>query len=201
MNVEERSLRCPTQKEISILPAVYSSADLAPRWSPDGVTVGYLAPGANGLSLWLVDPNGHMERPQLSGIRSFDWYQDSRIILCTRSLRDETDSMEMCAIDLNTGKETILIKGPCTELTVAPDGRAVAYNRAVSHFDMDLHVLRLVPPAAPGGLPSRLGEPEQLTDGQGIWHTHIGGWSPDSKEIIYTRTTVAGDIYVVENIR
>jgi Tol biopolymer transport system component len=193
-----------TQKDIKLQPAVYASADLAPRWSPDGRTIGYLAPGEKGLSLWLVDPNGHEEGPRLSGVRSFDWYRDSRrihrrIILCTRASTDGSDSMEMCAVDLDTGQESILIDGLYTELIAAPDGKAVAYSSAVSHFDMDLYRLQLVPPASPGGLPSRLGQQEQLTDGKGLWHVHIGGWSPDSKEIAYTRTTVAGDIHVVEN--
>jgi Tol biopolymer transport system component/tRNA A-37 threonylcarbamoyl transferase component Bud32 len=199
MSAEGGNLHRLTQEDISLLPAGYGSADLAPRWSPDGRAIGYLAPSEKGLSLWLVDPNGQMQGPRLSGVRSFDWYRDSRKILCTRASTDGTDSMEMCAIDLDTGQEAILIEGSHTELIAAPDGRAVAYNRAVSHFDMDLYLLHLVPPASPGGLPSRLGEPEQLTEGQGIWHVHIGGWSPDSKGIVYTRVTPAGDIYVVEN--
>jgi Tol biopolymer transport system component len=198
LNAEGGGLRRLTQEDISLLPAGYGSADLAPRWSPDGRAIGYLASSENGPSLWLVDPNGHMEGPRLSGVRSFDWYRDSRIILCTRASTDGTDSMEMCAVDLDTGREVILIGGSHSELIAAPDGRAVAYCSAVSHFDMDLYLSRLVPPASPGELPSRLGEPEQLTEGQGIWHVHVGGWSPDSKEIIYTRVTVAGDIYVVE---
>jgi Tol biopolymer transport system component len=199
VSAEGDSLRRLTQEGLPLLPAAYASADLAPRWSPDGRAIGYLAPSEKGLSLWLVDPNGRMEGPRLSGVQSFDWYCDSRKILCTRDSTDGTNSMEMCAIDLETGQESILIEGSHTELIAAPDGRAVAYCSAVSHFDMDLYLLRLVPPASPGGLPSRLGEPEKLTEGQGGWHVHTGGWSPDSKEIVYTRTTVGGDIYVVEN--
>ncbi|MCP4262555.1 MAG: protein kinase [Planctomycetes bacterium] len=198
MSAEGGSIQRLTQ-DISLLPAAYASADLAPRWSPDGRVIGCLAPSEKGLSLWLVDPNGHMEGPRLSGVRSFDWYRDSRKILCTRASTSGTDSMEMCAIDLDTGQEAILIEGSHTELIAAPDGRAVAYSRAVSHFDMDLYLLRLVPPASPSELPYRLGEPEQLTEGQGVWHVHISGWSPDSKEIVYTRTTAEGDIYVLEN--
>ena len=198
MSGEGGSLRRLTE-DISLLPAGYNSADLAPRWSPDGRAIGFLAPSEKGPSLWLVNPNGHMEGSRLSGVQSFNWYRDSRTILCTRASTDGTDSVEMCAIDLETGQEAILIEGSHTELIAAPDGRAVAYCSAVSHFNMNLYLLRLVPPASPGGLPSRLGEPEQLTEGQGVWHVHIGGWSPDSKEIVYTRTTGAGDIYVVEN--
>lgn len=199
MSAEGGSLRRLTQESIPLLTAAYASADLAPRWSPDGRTIGYLAPSEKGSSLWLVDPDGHMEGPRLFGVRSFDWYRDSRTILCTRASTHGTNSLEMCAINLDTGQEAILIEGSHTALIAAPDGRAVAYCSAVSHFDMDLYLLRLVPPASPGGLPSRLGDPEQLTEGHGVWHVHIGGWSPDSGEIIYTRTTVAGDIYVVEN--
>ncbi|MHC4687582.1 MAG: TolB family protein [Planctomycetota bacterium] len=132
MSAEGGSLRRLTQEDTSLLPAGYNSADLAPRWSPDGRIIGYLAPSEKGPSLWLVDPNGHMERPRLSGVQSFNWYRDSRRILCTRASTDGTNSMEMCAIDLETGQETILIEGSHTELIAAPNGRAVAYNTCLS---------------------------------------------------------------------
>ena len=38
-----------------------------------------------------------------------------------------------------------------------------------------------------------------LRTGQdGDYHVHNGGWSPDGREIVYTRDLDAGDIYVIE---
>jgi len=63
---------------------------------------------------------------------------------------------------------------------------------------MNLHVLRLEPPATGNGLPRAIGEPEAITHGEGQWHVHNGGWSPDSKQVIYTRDTDTGDIYLLK---
>ena len=53
----------------------------------------------------------------------------------------------------------------------------------------------LEPPADPDGLPRAMGEPEYVARSQGTWHVHNGGWSPDSKSLVYTRDTDHGDIY------
>ena len=85
---------------------------------------------------------------------------------------------------------------PHTEISVAPDGSAVTFCSALSHYDMKLHLLRLEPPDAAGGLPKAAGKPEKLTHG-GPWHIHNGGWSPDSRTLIYTRDTDYSDILEV----
>jgi len=60
-------------------------------------------------------------------------------------------------------------------------------------------VLRLTPPSAPGELPEPAGPPKRITNGQGLWRVHNGGWSPDAQRLVYTRETLQGDIYVIEN--
>jgi serine/threonine protein kinase len=53
-------------------------------------------------------------------------------------------------------------------------------------------------PYSPTGLPAAVGPPRAITHGDGQWHVHNGGWSPDSKRVIYTRDTDTGDVYLLE---
>ena len=65
---------------------------------------------------------------------------------------------------------------------------------------MGLAVLRLELPLDLHGLPRALGEPEYLVQSHGTWHIHNGGWSPDSKSIVYTQDKDYSDIYeLLEN--
>ena len=99
------------------------------------------------------------------------------------------------AVDLETGQEQVLYVGPLMEMDVAPDGSAVAFCYGRGHMGMGLAVLRLEPPAEPDGLPRAMGEPELVVRAEGTWHVHNGGWSPDSKSLVYTQDTDYGDIY------
>jgi hypothetical protein len=56
-------------------------------------------------------------------------------------------------------------------------------------------VLKLEPPSEHDGLPRVVGEPEYVVATEGTWHVHNGGWSPDSKRLVYTRDMGYGDIY------
>jgi hypothetical protein len=47
-------------------------------------------------------------------------------------------------------------------------------------------------------LPRPVGKPDVVTHGEGKWHVHNGGWSPDSKQVIDTRDTDSGDVYLIE---
>ena len=60
---------------------------------------------------------------------------------------------------------------------------------------MGLAVLRLELPPDPDGLPRALGKPEYVVRPQGTWHVHNGGWSPDSKSLVYTQDKDYSDIY------
>ena len=60
---------------------------------------------------------------------------------------------------------------------------------------MGLARLRLEPPSAPGELPRAIGEPEYLVPTEETWHIHDGGWSPDSKMMVYTRDLDYGNLY------
>ena len=101
----------------------------------------------------------------------------------------------MIAVDLETGEEQLLFTGPFIEMDVAPDGSAVAFLSGRGHMTMGLAVLKLEPAADPQGLPQAVGEPEYVVRAEGTWHVHNGGWSPDSKSLVYTRDQDYSDLY------
>lgn len=175
---------------------------VAPRWSPDGSSIAYLAPGEDGSSLWLVDRDGTNARETgISGVLRFDWYPEGRTMVYTRNKLDGSGRIEMVAADIETGDEVLLLDANATELTVAPNGLAVAYNSAEGHFSMNRYVLELSRPEDGEGLPRAVGEPEQITFGRGLWHVHGGAWTPDSQQIVYTKDFDRGNLFVIDGYR
>jgi hypothetical protein len=116
----------------------------------------------------------------------------------TRLLGSET---ELSAVDLESGREQILFVGALQEIDVAPDGSAVAFCFGRGHFSMGLALLKLGPPSDPDGLPTAVGEPEYVVPTEGTWHVHNGGWSPDSKRLVYTHDQDYGNIYELVETR
>ncbi|MFQ5628500.1 MAG: hypothetical protein ACE5I1_07050, partial [bacterium] len=195
INAEGSEVRRLTEQPV-LLPTDFWSYSLKVRWAPDGKTIGFIAQGEEGRALWTVDSDGQNAQARLLGAHSFDWWQDSRHVIYNR-----TSAQELRIVDLETGEEAVLHKGPLTEIFVTADGRSVAFCQAVSHFSQDIYRLRLALPESSDGLPRPVGEPEKLTHGDGTWHVHNGAWSPDGKRIIYTRDKDEGDLYVIENYK
>jgi serine/threonine protein kinase len=162
------------------------------RWSPDGESIAYRVVGAEGNELWTVGPDGLGARKRLDGATGFDWYRGSRQVVVTRRRGSET---ELSAVDLESGREQTLFVGALQEIDVAPDGSAVAFCYGRGHYSMGLAVLKLEPPSDPDGLPTPVGEPEYVVRTEGSWHVHNGGWSPDSKYLVYTQDRDYGDLY------
>jgi TolB protein len=162
------------------------------RWSPDDKSIGYLVDSDEGRALWTVGPDGEGARRRLENVTGFDWYRDSRHAVITRRRGSEE---LLIAVDLETGREELLLEGGLTEFDVAPDGSAVAFAYGRGHMAMGLAVLRLELPPGPDELPRALGEPEYVVRSHGTWHVHNGGWSPDSKSLVYTQDKDYSDIY------
>jgi len=173
----------------------------APRWSSDGRHIAYLAPGDQDSTLWLINPDGRDWHPtRVAGVLRFDWYDEGRQVIYTRRAADGSGSLEMLPVDLETGEEAVLLDANATELSVAPDRRAVAYNSADGHLSMDRFLVPLRP-SATGGRPSAAGPPEQVTFGDGVWHVHGGAWNPDGESVVYTRDFDSGNLHVIDNYR
>jgi len=165
---------------------------LVTLWSPDGETIAFIAEGEENTALWTVGADGEGAQMVHENVTGFDWYRDSRHGIYARHQGGET---EMVAIDLETGREQSLFVGPFIEMDVAPNGSAVAFCYGRGHMAMGLAVLKLEPPSGPDGLPRVVGEPEYVVATKGTWHVHNGGWSADSKQIVYTRDMDYGDIF------
>jgi len=169
-----------------------SMFDPVARWSPDGALIAYRTGGETGPELWTVGSDGLNPRKRLDGVTGFDWYRDNRRGLVTRRRGSET---ELLAVDLESGREETLFTGALQEIDVAPDGSAVAFCYGRGHASMGLAVLKLEVPSTADGLPRAIGEPEYVVRAEGTWHVHNGGWSPDSKRLVYTHDRDYGDIY------
>ena len=64
------------------------------------------------------------------------------------------------------------------------------------HLGMSLARLPLDVPAGRNGLPDALAEePEILVQAGSRWHIHQGGWSWDSKQVVYTYDEDYSDVY------
>jgi len=175
--------------ESQIAPIV---ASVVIRWSPDGGQIAFLVEGEDTKEVWTVQADGDGARKVLENATGFDWYRDSRHGIYTRH---HGSGSEMIAVDLETGQEQSLFVGPFMEMDVAPDGSAVAFCFGQGHMAMGLAVLKLELPSDPEGLPLAVGEPEYVVRTKGTWHVHNGGWSADSKEVVYIRDMDYGDIY------
>jgi Tol biopolymer transport system component len=168
----------------------------APRWSPDPAVIGFLSMVDGEPALFVTDPQGASTRKVLDGVDDFEWYRDAKHVVYKAV--EPGGAAEMRVANIDTGDSRLVYGEPFRELAVAPDGSAVSFLSALSHYNMNLHVLHLEPPTSPGGLPTPVGAPEKITHGDGEWHVHNGGWSADSKQVIYTRDTDTGDIYLLE---
>jgi Tol biopolymer transport system component len=203
VSVETGALRRLTSQSIPLPGGSGLTLSPPPRWSPDGKLIGYLAPSPKGSALWVIDPqkeNAQAE-PRLWGVLRFDWYLDSRHVVFTRQAADRQGPVQMVVANVESGEQVTLLKGPSAELVAAPDGRAILYCYAPSHFSMQFYLLRLALPAGPAGLPRAVGTPQPLTLPTGASHVHAGGWSPDGKWIVYTRDIDSGDLYLIQNYR
>jgi Tol biopolymer transport system component len=197
MDSEGGSQRLLTSQTVPALLSGWISGEVAPRWSPDGRSIAFVANTDRGSALWIADRDGNNARPVLNGVRYFDWYRDSQHVIFVR--QSENGRTEVRAADLARGEETLLLPEPALELAVSRDGTRLLYTHALSHFNMNLWILGLRP--SPNGMPLRSAEPKRITNGRSLWHTHKGGWSPDGKTIVYTRDADQGDVFSIENYR
>ena len=143
-------------------------------------------------ALWTVGPDGDGAKKVLEERRPGSTGTSTAGAGYTRA--DTAAETELVAVDLETGEERSLFVGPVMEIDVAPDGSAVSFCFGRGHMAMGLAVLQLEPPSDPDGFRRPSANPSTWSD-QGTWHVHNGGWSADSKQLVYTQDMDYGDIY------
>lgn len=131
-------------------------------WSPDGSTIAYYRHPTEGPSggIWLIDTDGTNDRLFIEGIQA-DWSPDGK------RLAIATAGWCIFLIDKDSSNFEWLIRdGESNSPAWSPDGKWIAFVR----------------PFAPGGLfwvNTETKDSGSITNGGG------GGWSPDSKQIVY----------------
>ncbi|MHC5211671.1 MAG: protein kinase domain-containing protein [Planctomycetota bacterium] len=196
MNADGGEKRRLTTDPIGVYGTILVNSSLVARWSPDGSRIAYIKAGENGNSVWTIDPDGEDDRLLIERVYCFDWLDDRRVVF---SRQEEPGQDEVLYVmDLESGEKRALFEGPHMEIDVAPDGSAIAFPSGPGHLGMKPHVLRLLPAEEPGGLPRAAGPPESLYSHELPWHIHMGGWSADSKSLVFTYDRDYNDIYVLE---
>lgn len=194
LSLEDRKTHRLTKETIR-LPNFFYDYAMNIRWSQDGKSIGYLAYGDKGRSLWIVDSNGQNQRVEIENIHSFDWYQGSNKVVYNKIAKSRSDQSELRIRNLTTGSDTLLYNGRLTEIFVKADGSGIGFIHGPGHWNMDVFLLPLKPPSHETEFPIPTGEPIKLTNGEGKWHAHNCAWSPDGKTMIYVRDEDVGNIY------
>jgi Tol biopolymer transport system component len=165
-----------------------------PSWSSDARSIAIVAREGAKHGLFFANPVDGTRRKVIDNVSAFALMPDPKYVVYA----SEEAGNQLRVMNIETGKSAVLLDAPFGEPQVSPDGRMISYCSAISHSNMNLFILTLDPPASPGALPRAKGEPRAITAGHGEWHVHNGGWSPDSKQVIYTRDTDTADIYLLE---
>ena len=174
----------------------WSGGEIAPRWSPDGKSIAFIALADRRKALWLVDRDGSNPREILKDVSYFDWYDNRHILFASQA---ENGRVQIQTVELTSRAVTLLVQTSAIELDVSKDGSNLLYTGAGNHFGMNLWVQPLRP--GRNGAPMLNGVARQITAGGGDWHVHKGTWSPDGKTIVYTRDSDQGNIYTIESYR
>lgn len=110
----------------------------APRLSPDGARLAYLAPADGVLNVWLAAPRGEEARPVTRdrdrGIRAYFWSRDSRQVLYLQD-KGGDENWRLFAVDVASGLERELTPYPGVQVQIIehhkhrPHTVLVALNR------------------------------------------------------------------------
>ena len=157
--------------------------DRFPAWSPDGRWIAFLRilPGEKS-GLFLIPSVGGAERKliEVTGGR-ISWHPSSRwLVIPDRDSLQESRALFLISVE--TGEKRRLTSPPQgfrgdVEPAFSPDGRTVAFTRAVTTESSDLYLLELSEDLR------TIGEPKRIT----FWQRCTGepAWWPDGNSILF----------------
>ena len=122
LDLEQGVTRFLTRKQVFAPSAVgFGGGGQVPAycWSPDGRKIGVLVDSQGDPALWSVDRDGRNARQLLTGVLAFDWYRDSGHVVCTRRAPDGSGAREMSLVDLSSGRQEVLYRGPHVDIAAA----------------------------------------------------------------------------------
>ena len=162
-----------------------AGADSRPAWSPDGRNIAFLRSTAEGRAWYLTSALGGPERKLADVYRYFDlgaansntFSPDGKALaIVDKTNPSEASSIFLLAVE---GSSRRKLTAPPAGSTgdyypaFSPDGKRLAFARAVSFSATDLYVLEL-----PDGRPERLTFDGLTIDGL--------AWTADGREIIFS---------------
>lgn len=165
-------------------------------WSPDGHSV--LVDIAQSPGVWLLDADGDAEPRQVVDRGHAYEYPfrppDGAAILIQR---EDATGRQMLAVDLQTGRETVLAKGggivgdDLNDARWSPDGSNVVYHTAPMQ---DRASQRLFVVDAEGT------DTRQITNAPGVWWDIDPTWSPTGKHLAFGRYEEVDGSWLVRRI-
>ena len=170
--------------------------EFSPAWSPDGRRIAFLRSRRDSLELLSVSGLGGPETKlaELSLAtpyrgypnREVAWSPDSKhVVFYDKPAPDEPPGLFLLSIATREKRRLTTCPIPLmrdSDPSFSPDGRTLAFTRAVTYSFSDLYLLSLSPDVRPSGEPRLLASREQ--------HRRIAqpAWTPDGREIVFSTT-------------